>query len=196
MSKWFREYISVLSREFFALYGLAMGAVFASCWIFFRHLFPTLVDSYFGLPGLCLIFVGAFVLSRIVLIVCAYFVRRKGGLPEKAQVSKKVEAGQRSLANKYRWSIYGFILLLFSIQILSKCNYLPMHTTFILSSLAIFGFMAWTTVLSFQRRPELKLKSGSVAQKLSAASKYVLLVLLIIFIIEQIWIAVLLKRFP
>jgi hypothetical protein len=196
MFKWFREYISVLSREFFALYGSAMGILCVSLWLLFRHFNPLSGDGYSEWPILGLYFLAFFIFSRIVLLTSAYFVRKNRGQAKKQEINKKMEVSRKTISNRYRFGSIGFAILFLLVRVLREFGVISVYTNTTLSLLIVFGFMAWMTVTAFKKSPDTKLKSGSLAEKVRVSSKYILLASMIVFVVLQIWISIILRKFP
>jgi hypothetical protein len=195
MFKRYRDYISVLTREFYVYYGVCLGLLIGIGIPLTR---PWRDDK--GVSGelwfIGAVFVAVFVVSRAVLLAAAYVVRRRLGPKAKPAISKKLQAQDKVTSRKYRLFAFGYLAFLILAKILRQHQWVSEEQYAWIITGLVCAFLIWIAVQSFRRRDEKNLEKGSAAAIISWGSRYVLVALVIIFIAEQLWAAYLLKRFP
>jgi hypothetical protein len=181
MLKWYREYTSVLSREFYVLFGASIGVIFGIGFFFFRSYLAPLNQSFYGWIGLL---IGAFILGRLIVIGAAFIARKNGKKrPKKVATRSKQEI---SALRKYRFIVLIPIAVVLLLSASAKMGVLPLSYESMISRIVLIGFMVWLAFYSRKGLPPSNLKKGSLAEKVSNGSYRVLKIAVVVFVLESI----------
>jgi hypothetical protein len=193
LNKWFRDYTSVLTKEFYVLYGSVLGLTIGVCsglgFYFFKGYFHGILDD----PYRLIIFWGALgvssaVLGRVILMLSAYVVRKRSGLPVKKSSAKGAQGTGTVFQWKSRIVAWVFLVLILLADSLAKSWHVsPLYRALFLQ-VGITGYSIWYAFFR-QNMPLTKLKRGSLAEKMKNGSRTFAKVMAIVLVLELIFMA-------
>jgi hypothetical protein len=193
MLKWFRDYTSVLTKEFYVLYGSAFGLIIGLSYglgsYFFRDYFHGLFDDPYRLILFWVALgVSSFVLSRVILILSAFVVRKRGGLPVKKSSTKDHQGRGFTFLWKRRIGGLAFLfLILIGHRLTKDWQISPVYSGLFLQVL-ITSYLIWFAFFR-QNTPLTKLKRDSLAEKVRNGSRIFVKVMAVALVLELIFMA-------